>query len=176
MKTKILATAVLVFAVSACGGGAKDEGKDEKAAASASSGPVKREAGNWKTDIKIVKIAAPGMPAGMEAQMQKSMPQGTEMCLTKEQADKEDLAQEMSKSGNTGDCTFSKKELNGGNMNVEGSCKTPQGQMNIAMTGMIEPKKTDITMNIKGKSPTGNGDMEMVMQMTSTNIGPCKTS
>jgi hypothetical protein len=41
-----------LIAVSGCG-------KSENA-----SGPVKREAGNWKTDVKLVKFDVPGMPAG----------------------------------------------------------------------------------------------------------------
>ena len=37
------------------------------------SGPVKREAGNWKTDVKLVKFAVPGMPPEMKDGMAKMM-------------------------------------------------------------------------------------------------------
>ena len=43
------------------------------------------------------------------------------------------------------------------------------------MTGTMAAKKTDVTVTTKGKVPTG-GDMEMVMQLTSTHTGPCKAA
>ena len=80
-----------------------------------------------------------------------------EVCLTPEQAAKEDIAAEMSKSSQAGDCTFAKRDFAGGKLDVAGKCKTPQGEMDITMTGTVEPKKTDIVMNMKGNAPTGNG-------------------
>ena len=169
MKIKLITPAAIAIALAGCSGNKEKE-------ATADAGPVKREAGSWKTDIKLLKVVIPGMPAGMEAQMQKALPQGMEVCLTPEQAAKEDIAAEMSKGSQAGDCTFSKRDFAGGKLDVAGKCKTPQGEMDITMTGTVEPKKTDIVMNMKGKAPTGNGDMEMSMQMVSNNVGACKPS
>ncbi len=61
---KFLTVAALgvALAVSGCG-------KSENAA----GGPVKREAGNWKTDVKLVKFEVPGMPPEMKDGMAKMM-------------------------------------------------------------------------------------------------------
>ncbi|MBR2173675.1 DUF3617 domain-containing protein [Sphingopyxis sp.] len=152
-----------LIAVSGCG-------KSENAAA---SGPVKREAGNWKTDVKLVKFEMPGMPPEAKDQMTKMMEgaSGMDQCFTQEQVDKEDIAAELAKSG--GECKWSKKEVAGSKIDVAGTC-TQNGQtVDMAMVGTMDAKKNDVTITTKGKAPTG-GDMEMVMQMTSTHTGPCK--
>ncbi len=175
MTLKFIGTAVLALSLAACSGGKKD---GEEAAAA--SGPVKREAGNWKTDIKLVKLDVPGMNDQMKDGMSKMLEgaSGMDMCLSEEQAAKEDIAADMSKNASSGaDCTFSKKEINGGKIDVAGTCKTPQGQnLEMAMTGTLEAKKVDMTITTKGPMPAGAGNMEMVMQMTSNNTGACKTS
>ena len=149
-------------------------GKSENAAA---SGPVKREAGNWKTDVKLVKFEVPGMPAEMKDGMAKMMEgaSGAEQCFTQEQVDKEDIAAELAKGpGNGGECKWSKKDVSGGKIDVAGTCKANGQTVEMAMAGTMEAKKTDVTITTKGKSPAGQGEMEMVLQMTSTHTGPCK--
>lgn len=163
---QILAIAALgvALAVSGCG-------KSENA-----GGTVKREAGNWKTDIKLVKFDVPGMPEEMKAGMKQMMEgaSGMDQCFTQEQVDKEDIAAELAKGpGNGGECTWSKKEVGGGKIDVAGTCKANGQTVDMAMNGTIEAKKNDVTITTKGKVPTG-GDMEMVLQMTSVHTGPCK--
>ncbi|WP_054588567.1 DUF3617 domain-containing protein [Sphingopyxis macrogoltabida] len=154
----------VALAVSGCG-------KSENA-----GGTVKREAGNWKTDIKLVKFDVPGMPEEMKAGMKQMMEgaSGMDQCFTQEQVDKEDIAAELAKGpGNGGECTWSKKEVGGGKIDVAGTCKANGQTVDMAMNGTIEAKKNDVTITTKGKVPTG-GDMEMVLQMTSVHTGPCK--
>ena len=162
---KIMTVAALgvALAVSGCG-------KSEKA-----DGPVKREAGNWKTDIKVVKFEIPGLPEEAKAGMKQMMEGagGIDTCFTQEQVDKEDIAAELAKGpGNGGECTWSKKEVGGGKIDVAGTCTANGQTVDMAMAGTIEAKKTDVTVTTKGKVPNG-ADMEMVMQMTSTHTGPC---
>ena len=145
-------------------------GKGENA-----GGTAKREAGNWKTDVKLVKFEVPGMAPEMKTQMTQMMEaaSGMDQCLTQEQVDKEDVAAELAKGG--GECKWSKKEVGGGKIDVAGTC-TQNGQtVDMAMTGTMAAKKTDVTITTKGKVPTG-GDMEMVMQKTQTHTGPCKSA
>ena len=145
-------------------------GKGENA-----GGTAKREAGNWKTDVKLVKFEVPGMAPEMKTQMTQMMEgaSGMDQCLTQEQVDKEDVAAELAKGG--GECKWSKKEVAGGKIDVAGTC-TQNGQtVDMAMAGTMAAKKTDVTITTKGKMPTG-GDMEMVMQMTQTHTGPCKAA
>src|SRR3546814_3392185 len=93
---------------------------DDTAATSAGTG--KREAGNWKTDNKLVKFEMPGVPDNVKNQMSKQVAaaSGTEQCLTQEQADKEDVASALSK-GYGDDCTRSKTEIGSGKNDVSGT-------------------------------------------------------
>lgn len=162
---KIMTVAALgvALAISGCG-------KSENA-----GGTVKREAGNWKTDVKLVKFEVPGMPEEMKAGMTQMLEgaSGMDQCFTQEQVDKEDIAAELAKGpGNGGECTWSKKDVSGGKVDVAGTCTANGQTVDMAMNGTIDAKKTDVTVTTKGKIPTG-GDMEMIMQMTSTHTGPC---
>lgn len=153
-----------LIAVSGCG-------KSETAA-----GPVKREAGNWKNDVKLVKFEVPGMPPEMKDGMAKMMEGAAAMdqCLTKEQAEKEDIASELSKAqAGGGQCKWSKNDVNGGKVDIAGTCTANGQTINMTMAGTVEAKKSDIAVTINGKTPTGQ-DMEMVIQTTSTHTGPCK--
>lgn len=163
-KIMTIAALGVALAVSGCG-------KSENA-----GGTVKREAGNWKTDVKLVKFDVPGMPEEMKAGMKQMMEgaSGMDQCFTQEQVDKEDIAAELAKGpGNGGECTWSKKEVGGGKIDVAGTCKANGQTVDMAMNGTIDAKKNDVTITTKGKVPTG-GDMEMVLQMTSVHTGPCK--
>ena len=136
---KILTVAAIgaLIAVAGCSGG-KTENEN-------AGGTVKREAGNWKTDVKLVNFEVPGLPA------------------------------EAKDANGGGECTWSKKEVAGGKIDVAGTCTANGQTVDMAMAGTMEAKKTDVTITTKGKVPTG-GDMEMVMQMTSTHTGPCKAA
>lgn len=143
---------------------------------SASSGPIKREAGNWKTTLEVVKFDIPGAPPEMVDGMKKMMSaaSGQESCVTPEQVAKEDLAKELASGKNTpDDCKFEKRSLDGGKLDVAMAC-TRQGQtMNVKMTGTVEPKKTDVTIVTTGSAPTG-GTMNMEMRAVSEWTGACK--
>lgn len=164
MKTIMTVAALgIALAVSGCG-------KSENA-----GGTVKREAGNWTTDVKLVKFEVPGMPEEMKAGMTQMMEGmgGISQCLTQEQVDKEDIAGELAKNaGNGGECNWSKKNVSGSNIDVAGTCTANGQTIDMAINGTVDAKKSDVTATIKGKSPAG-GDMEMVMQMTSAHTGPC---
>jgi hypothetical protein len=164
-KFVTIAALGVALAVSGCG-------KGENA-----GGTVKREAGNWKTDVKLVKFEMPGMPPEMKDGMAKMLEgaSGMDQCFTQEQVDKEDIAAELAKGpGNGSECTWTKKEVSGGKVDVSGTCKANGQTVEMTMAGTMAAKKTDVTITTKGKAPTGQGDMEMVMQMTSTHTGPCK--
>ena len=159
-----------LVAVAGCSGG-KTENQN-------AGGTVKREAGNWKTDVKLVKFEVPGLPEGAKDAMSQQLASasGMDQCFTQEQVDKEDIASELAKGPNGGgECTWSKKDVAGGKIDVAGTCTANGQTVEMAMAGTMEAKKTDVTITTKGKVPTG-GDMEMVMQMTQTHTGPCKAA
>lgn len=167
---KIFLTVAAVGAALTLGGCGESGDK-----ASAPVGTVQREAGNWKTDIKLVKFEMPGVPENVKDQMSKQLAaaSGTEQCLTQEQAEKEDIAGALSK-GYGDACTWSKKQIGEGKIDVAGTCTQGSQKVELALAGSLEAQKTDVLVTSKGKSPMGGGDMEMQMQVTSTNIGPCK--
>jgi hypothetical protein len=171
MRIKMMAAAaVIALAATGCG-------KSDSGSGAAASGPVKREAGNWKTDIELVKFEMPGMPAEMKDGMAKMMEgaSGMDTCVTAEQAAKEDLAKELAKGpGAQGECTWSKQNVSGGTIDIAGTCKANGQNVELAMVGTMASKKTDVTITTKGDVPGGQGKMEMVMKMVSTHTGECK--
>ncbi len=161
----ILACGIVALALTGC---SKSE--------SGGNAPVKREAGSWKNKITIDKFDLPGAPPEAKTMMEGMMQAASavELCLSPEAAAKEDLAAEMSKGQAGKDCTFSKKDVNGGTIAVEGVCKDAMGQqVQLSLTGNAEPKKTDMVINIKGKGPGGQ-DMTMAMHAVSEWTGACK--
>ncbi|WP_447764246.1 DUF3617 domain-containing protein [Sphingopyxis panaciterrae] len=175
---KFVTVAVLgvSMAVGGCGksDSSADAGAEKASGAASSSAPVKREAGNWKTDVKLVKFDMPGVPASMKDQMEKQFAaaSGTEQCVTQAQVDQENAADTLSK-GFGESCTWSKKEIGGSKVDVAGTCTSNGQKVDLTMAGTMEAKKSDVLVTSKGPAPAG-GQMEMQMQVTSTNIGPCK--
>ena len=144
--------------------------------ATASGAAVKREPGSWKNSITLAKFDLPGAPPEMKGMMEKMMASagGVEMCLSKEAAAKDNMAESLAKAQGSSDCTFSKRSIAGGKLDVAGTCKDRTGQtMTMAMTGTVGAKASDVNMDIKGKAPTG-GEMNMVMNVKSEWTGPCK--
>ncbi|MBJ7499182.1 MAG: DUF3617 domain-containing protein [Sphingopyxis sp.] len=166
---KFLTVAVTGAALALSGCGKSDDKPANPA------GTVKREAGNWKTDVKLVKFEMPGVPENVKDQMSKQLAaaSGTEQCLTQEQADNEDVAGALSQ-GYGQACTWNKNRIADGKIDVAGTCTQGSQKVELALAGSLDARKSDVLVTSKGKSPMGGGDMEMQMQVTSTNIGPCK--
>lgn len=163
---KIVAIVLLgaMLGVSGCGQG-------EKAGV-----PVKRDAGQWKTDVEVVKIEVPGMAAEMAADVKQMMEEAGrfEQCLTQQQVDGEDLAAELvRRASSEGACGWAKKHIGGGKIDVAGTCTAEGKTVDMRMDGTVSARKTDVTVTIKAKGPAG-GDMNIVTRTVSTHIGPCK--
>src|SRR3546814_4073877 len=111
------------LALAGCGksddaGKTDDAGAAENAAsvdAGAASGAIKRQAGNWKTQVTLVRFDMPGAPAIIKDQMAKQFASdgATETCVTQEQIEQEDVADAMSKYYGEG-CTWAKPNIGGG--------------------------------------------------------------
>ncbi len=167
MRTLIVSTLALGLALGGCGG------KTETTA----SGSVKREAGSWKTEITVIKFDVPGAPPEAKTMMEgmMKMASAVEVCLTPEQASKEDMASNLAEAQSAKNCQFSKKNVTGGTIDVEGVCQGNRGQsVNMKIAGTIESKKTDAVMSVSGKSPLGEGQMNMEMKVVSSWTGACK--
>src|SRR3546814_4405845 len=89
------------LALAGCGksddaGKTDDAGAAENAAsvdAGAASGAIKRQSGNWKTQVKLVRFDMPGAPAIIKDQKAKQFASDhtTETCVTQEQIHQEDV-------------------------------------------------------------------------------------
>jgi Protein of unknown function (DUF3617) len=169
MRLALLAPVLLGLSLTACG-------KSDTAASAKKGEVVKRDAGSWKSDITIGKFEVPGAPPEMKKMMEGMMKQASaiELCLTPDQAAKEDMAGAMAKNNGAKDCTFAKKEITGGTIAIDAVCKDPQGQsVNLKMAGTNEAKKTQALVTVGGKTPTG-ANMTMEMNMSSVWTGACK--
>lgn len=136
----------------------------------------KREAGNWVNEVDLIKFEVPGMPPEMKESMTQMMASAgnNNFCLTAEEAAKSDLESLLDSSGgNAGECTWTKKEVKGANVDVVGSCAQNGQKADLAMTGTLESKRSDITITTKAKLPDGN-EMEMVMRVKSKHTGACQ--
>ena len=60
MKSTSIISLALVLILAACSGGKDEEPSDP-------GKPVAREAGNWKTDIRLVKLDVPGIAVDIPA-------------------------------------------------------------------------------------------------------------
>lgn len=134
----------------------------------------KREAGNWVNEVELVKLDVPGMPAEMKDGMTQMMASAanSNFCLTPEEAEKSDLDSLLNSSGGGGECTWTKKDVNGANVDVVGSCTQGGQKADLAMKGTLESKRSDITITTKAQLPDGK-QMEMVMRVKSKHTGAC---
>ena len=141
--------------------------------------------GKWETKVTLENLEISGAPAGSEEQVEmmketiKNSIEGqatrTE-CLTKEQADKEEVAKAMSKATG-GQCNFAKEEVGGGKIDVAGTCNMGGQEMEVAMNGTMAPEKIEMTTTMKSE-PKGSGvtmqpGMDMAMKTTVTHLGDC---
>ncbi len=169
MRKPVIA-ALILFALAGC-----SKSEDAK---KADAGPVKREPGAWKSDLKLVRLDMPGAPKevvdGVAAMMGRL--KGLESCLTPEQAAKEDMATALAKPpGDKGLCSFSKKDLSGGKVDVVMVCtdEASKEAMTISTNGTLSAKSSNVRMTMEGKQ---NG-MPMTLELEATNTwtGPCKS-
>ena len=163
-----------LVALAALGLSACSSGDGEKGGAAAEM--VKREAGSWKNSITLDEFDVPGAPPEMKGMMQGMMSSAAaqEVCLTEEQAKKEDIAEELAKSQQAKQCEFTKRNVGGSAIDVAATCKGDGGDpMMMTMTGTAGATSTKVKMTMKGKGPTG-GAMSMGLTMASTRTGPCK--
>lgn len=167
---KTLIAGVALLALAGCNKSAEPAKTESEA--------LKREPGAWKTDMKLVKLDMPGAPAELKDAMTAMMGQlkGVETCLTPEQAAQEDIAKSLANApGEKGECSFTKKDIAGGKMDVAMVCTDPatKQQMNMTMTGNVAPKEATVHLTVSGKQ----GELPLTMELEAKNVwtGPCKS-
>lgn len=168
-KSVILAATALVGLLAGCGGESADGSK------TASQSSLKREAGNWVSEPELVKLEMPGMPAEAQEAMRNLLAtqKGENYCLTDAEAAKDDFEKLLAEGpGDGGECTWTKKDINGKNIDVAGSCVQQGQKAELAMVGTMEPTQSDMTITTKAVAPNGQ-PMEMVMRVKAKRTGAC---
>lgn len=168
---KLIGTALVLTLLAGCSTSQPDN-------SAADGGPVRREPGLWRTDLKISKIEIPGAPKETVDAMTAmgSELSGVEVCLTPEDAAKEDFGTAFAKApGNKDECSFTKKDVAGGKLDLVMVCNLAGAKKptTVAMTGTITPKRVDIRQTTQGEMQ--GFPLTMELQATNTLVGPCKS-
>ena len=134
---------------------------------------AQREPGLWKTTVELKELSMPGMPDSVRDNMGNMMASrgSSEMCLTPEQAAEEDVAKRMAEANGNGDCTFDRKTMGDGRIDVAGTCKIDERNVTMTMKGDMTPTRMDVVMTTEGDGPTG--PMKMAMRLVNERTGDC---
>ncbi|MGP1352680.1 MAG: DUF3617 domain-containing protein [Parasphingopyxis sp.] len=160
MKKFLMAAAPLAL-LGACSGGGGSDGL---------------QAGEWTMTTTMTDIEMPGMPEEMVAQMREQMGEQTDTstrCITEEEA-ADPGASLFAPEDASEDCDFTNSTVEGGVINVSGTCEAPGGQEGSA-TMAIEGTYTATTMDAELSVDVQGGPMEMSMSgtMTAERTGDC---
>lgn len=170
-----------LLALAGCGesdsGSADADGDSEVSVAEAAdrveSAGIKPDPGQYRMTMEILEFTVPGAPAGMADMMRQEMGnQTSEYCLTPEDAERgyEEMARQSQQSD---ECTFSRFDVDGGNIDAEMTCNTPQ-QGTMTMTLQGEGTATASTMNMTMRGDfSGMGEMTMRARASHERIGDC---
>lgn len=161
MHKTILAVSVAALALTACG---------------KSGPPPKRQPGSWSQTFEVKRVE------GMNAEQNRAALTalfGTinsqTICVTPEWSEKEDATANLEKlGGGGGTCTFEKKSVEGGNLDVAGTCKDATGKSaKITATGTLGATDQDMTMTVEASDAFGAKQGLMEMRIHSQRKGEC---
>ncbi len=124
--------------------------------------------GKWQITGKVVSMEMPGMPAGA-AKMMAGRPFQHSYCLTPEDAAKG--AKEMLANSTRDDCTYTKFDMKGGKLDAVMHCRSPQGDMNMSMSGDYGPTAYSSTSTMVIEGPQGT--MKTTSKIEGKRIGDC---
>lgn len=143
------------------------------ACSSGSSGEL--EAGEWTMTTQMTDVEIPGMPDEMVEQMRAQMDDQTETstrCITEEEAANPG-ANLFAPEDASEDCQFTDSTVEGGVINVQGSCEAPNGQgtatMSIEGSYTATTMQADLSVNVEG----GPMAMNMSGTMSAERTGEC---
>lgn len=163
MQKTILAMGVAALALTACG---------------KSGPPPKRQPGSWSQTFEVKRVEGPNAEQNKAALNQIfGVMNATTICVTPEFAEKEDPTANLEKlGGGGGTCTFDKKSVAGGNLDLAGTCKDTSGKSaKIVATGTLGATDQDMTMTVEAYDPYGAKQGLMEMRVHSVRQGECTT-
>ncbi|MEM7702224.1 MAG: DUF3617 domain-containing protein [Pseudomonadota bacterium] len=125
--------------------------------------------GQYESQITLLSMNIPGMPANMMGMMKGVFERKTKICVTAEEV--EQGYKDALRKAQDGDCRYNSFSATGGKMDAVMVCDTDQGEMTMTMSGTGTPTTSDVTMKMTGDMGTGPGSMSMRVQQT--RIGDC---
>lgn len=189
--TRMAATALAVGALAACG-----SEKTPDAAADATARPqandaaagmsddaiaaelkqsVRPKPGEYRSNVTLVDLQMPGIPARelsqMRTMMARSMGKTQTYCLTSEEAAKgfEEMAKQSQES-----CRIDSFEADGNRFSGRMSCNQEGSTGTMTMTGTGSETGSEMEMAMNMASPDlPEGKMAMTLRVKSTRIGDC---
>jgi hypothetical protein len=176
---KFLILGAAALAMSACsnkGADADGDGKisDVEAKAEMSTGgAMATKPGLWEIKMTFDKVEGEKVPAPALAQMKAQAAKGMTMrsCLTKEQAEKPGA--DFFGGTEQANCSFSKLDRSGNNMDVEMTCKPAA---NITLTNKMKGTFADESYSMAIEQSTNMpsiGAVKMTGKIVGTRVGDC---
>lgn len=192
MIKRCVTSAVLAFALAACGGAGGGEGDTASADAdadgdgkvsmeeaankmAANKDAIRPDPGKYRGTTELVKLDIPDAPPEardmLRAMLGGNEPQVTEFCLTKEESEKG--FEEMAKKSQNDDCSFEKFDISSGKFDAVMTCAADDGSnAKITLNGNGTRTSSDMTMVMDAKGPDGQ-TMQMTLKTSQERIGDC---
>ncbi|WP_186729036.1 DUF3617 domain-containing protein [Sphingomonas panacisoli] len=161
MHKTILAVSVAALALTACG---------------KSGPPPKRQPGSWSQTFEVKRVEGANADQNKAALDQLfGVMNATTVCVTPEWAAKEDPTANLEKmGGGGGTCTFDKKSVAGGVLDVAGTCKDATGKTaKITASGTLGATDQDMDMTVEAYDNFGAKQGLMEMRIHSVRRGEC---
>lgn len=130
---------------------------------------MKPQPGQYESQITLLSMDIPGLPANMTGMMKGMFERKIKICITADEV--EQGYKDALRKAQDGDCRYKSFSATGGKMDAVMICDTEQGEMTMTMSGTGTPTTSDVTMNMTGDMGTGPGSLSMRVQQT--RIGDC---
>jgi hypothetical protein len=178
----LVATMALAGSTAGCGKGGADADGDGKIstreAAAEVSGAVAPRPGQYESKMQLLEIEMPEV-AGVDGEqmkktLQSAMNSTTRHCVTAEDA--QNAAKQMIQTPENDNCSYSKFDISGGNVEAVMACKNPDGSTsNMQLSGQMGREQSHMVMALDQAVPglPGGGKSHFKMQVDSRRIGEC---
>lgn len=141
-------------------------------AADAPDPALKRQPGSWRQEVTVVRLGVdPTMKHDLQAMFDTL--RDASVCVSPAQSAGEDMLKRYETlGGGVGDCTFDRRTVDGGRIDVAGTCRDGQRMMLMTITGVVSPVRQHVTLAVSPSVPdpkTGNAEFHIV----ATRLGEC---
>ncbi len=179
MRKTLAIPMIAAFALTACGSDADPSAEGEPIAledAVEEMGEAEMPTpGQYRTTQELLDIELPGVDEQFVEMLRANFAEGAgeenTYCLTPEEAanGREEMLAGMAES----DCTVTRFDVSGGNIDAAMSCPTGQGVSgDVTLTGTMDATSADMEMNFSASLPQ-MGDAKIRMRVQSERIGEC---